>query len=71
MIKKKSKLRRVSVLMLILWLPITILFNSLGFFGVYNTDNSILFFIAGFLFFLILIILGPWVEKAFSKEVNE
>ena len=66
MAKKKSKIRRISVLMLILWLPITIIFNSLGIF--YHGDDSFVFFIGGFLFFLILIFIGTWVEKAFSKE---
>ena len=67
MTKKKSKLRRISVLMLILWIPITIIFESLGIFGVYG-DDEFFFLFGGFLLFLVLIILGPWVEKAFSKE---
>ena len=66
MAKKKSKIRRISVLMLILWLPITIIFNSLDIFD-YGNDWFVFFF-GGFLLFLVLIILGPWVEKAFSKE---
>ena len=66
MAKRKSKLRRISVLMLILWLPITIIFNSLDLFE--YRDDWFVFFFGGFLLFLVLIILGPWVERAFSKE---
>jgi len=53
--------------MLILWIPITIILKSLGVFGDYG-DDWFVFFFGGFLLFLVLIILGPWVEKAFSKE---
>ena len=67
MAKKKSKLRRISVLMMILWIPITIILESLGVFGDYGEDWFVFFF-GGFLLFLILTILGPWVEKAFNKE---
>ena len=63
--KQISKIRRISVIMIVLWIPITIMLSMLGVFGDFGEDRAVIFWIGGELFWIILAMLGPWVGRAF------
>tara|TARA_B110000459_G_C16308719_1_gene358232 strand:+ start:98 stop:316 length:219 start_codon:yes stop_codon:yes gene_type:complete len=67
--KSISKTRRVSILMVILWIPISIMLSMIGVFGDYQGERAVIFWFAGEFFWIILAILGPWIGKAFSTNV--
>ena len=62
--KQISKIRRISVIMIVLWIPITIMLSMLGVLGDFGEDRAVIFWFAGELFWIILAILGPWVGRA-------
>ena len=53
--KQISKIRRISVIMIVLWIPITIMLSMLGVFGDFGEDRAVIFWIGGELFWIILL----------------
>ena len=63
--KQISKIRRIAIIMIGLWIPISIMLSMIGMFGDYGGDEAVIFWFAGEIFWIILAIFGPWVGKAF------
>tara|TARA_B100000686_G_C16253163_1_gene695457 strand:- start:198 stop:422 length:225 start_codon:yes stop_codon:yes gene_type:complete len=63
--KQISKIRRIAIIMIVLWIPISIMLSMIGMFGDYGGDEAVIFWFAGEIFWIILAIFGPWVGKAF------
>ncbi len=63
---KISKIRRISIIMIFLWVPISIMLSMIGIFGEYGGDKAVIFWLAGEIFWIIIAILGPWVGKSFN-----
>jgi len=64
--KKISKIRRTSIIMIVLWIPLSIMLSMLGVFGYSGGDEAVIFWLAGEIFWIILAVLGPWVGRSFN-----
>ena len=64
--KQISKIRRIAIIMIVLWIPISIMLSMIGMFGDYGGDEAVIFWFAGEIFWIILAVLGPWVGRSFN-----
>ncbi len=59
--------RRLFIILAVLWLPITVVLNSLGRFDSYG-DGAIYFFVFGLVVVVSLAFAAPWIARGFQSK---